>query len=202
MTTLPKFHQSTAVEVTCHYFNQSVDTIIGRNLPHVFAIEAGTRLYPEFYWWHEAPEKYMPFLHMRGDLSGDPIPVVLESGELIVFAHGSDGFLWYKTFSQEEWLSCTDPWTKYGGYHASLFAIVWLRLAVQSAVSIVARGREGYILRTHLDDRVIVSMGRNYTSQPAAVSLGSERLTLFAGGIDEAIRWNSWNGTTWVIELV
>ena len=198
MITLPEFHQSPAADVAFQYFNQSVDIIIGRNLPHVFAIEAGTRLYPEFYWWLDAPEKYMPFLHVRGDIIGDPIPVLLESGELIVFAPGSDGFLWYKTFSQEEWLSCTDPWIKYGGYHASSFALVWLR----SVVSIVGRGREGFIYRARLDDRVIVSVGGNFTSQPAAVSLSPGRLNLFAGGIDDAIRWNSWNGTTWVIELV
>lgn len=179
--------------MTLPTFDRSIAAITWINNLHTFAVEAGTHNLLTRYWYLDTRTS-TAWYNLGGNFTGDPIPVALESGELIIFARFSDDALWYQISRRELWYSRELPWIKFGGRYASSFAVVKLG---SSSVNIFGRGHDGAIYHTSFHDKINVSLGGSFDSQPAAVSWGPGRLDVFARGTDNAIWWKNWNGTAW-----
>lgn len=195
---LPEFDQAPAANLPLPSFNRSVASIVWQNSLYTFAVQAGTRNVLTK-WFSLNDQNVYAWTNMGGNLIGDPIPVVYESGYLTVFGRGSDNALWYKSCNRMPFYCSNLPWTKIGGTWTSSFAVVNIG---PSSVAIFGTAYDGVIRCIFLNDNVfngtIESMsGLSPTSQPAAVSWGSGRLDIFARGTDNAIWWYFWDGTTW-----
>ena len=190
---LHDLYQAPAADLTLPTFNRSVAAITWINNLHIFAVEPGTRNLITKYWFLDTRVS-TAVINLGGNFTGDPIPVALESGELIIFARFSDDALWYQISRRELWYSRQLPWIQIGGRYASSFAVVKLG---STSVNIFGRGHDGAIYHTSFHDRATMSLGGSFVSQPAAVSWGPGRLDVFARGTDDAIWWKAWNGSTW-----
>lgn len=106
--TLANLNQAPVTDLSLPTFNRSVAAITWRNILHTFGVQAGTHNLFTKYFGLDTQISHA-WVNVGGNFTSDPIPIALDSGELIVLGRFSDDAIWYQTFNRELFYSRNVP---------------------------------------------------------------------------------------------
>ena len=131
-------------------------------------------------------------LDLGGAIASQPTAISWGKGRLDVFARGTDGAVWQRTYSSGAW----GTWRSRGGSATSAPAVA---SQGRGSLDLFVRNASGAISHRRYRDGSWGSwrsIGGSATSSPTAVSWGAGRLDVFVRGTDGRLNQRKWRASS------